>query len=61
MSTMRCEENFSYERVVDLLLEMLRENDNTKNKNSDSFYLATLIRGVGNFRLRVDDQDDEVY
>lgn len=37
--------------IVELMLVLLQNNDNSKNTFSDSFYLFSVIRAVGNLRL----------
>jgi len=37
--------------ICQFILDLLKYNDNSKNKYSDSYYLATLIRSLGSLKL----------
>jgi hypothetical protein len=43
--------------AIELLLDLLKNNDNSRNKYDDDYYVATLIRALGNVSTTVDQRE----
>jgi hypothetical protein len=58
MSTMLDTTNLTPHVISRFLLDLLRYNDNSRNKFSDANYLACLLSCIGNFRLGKDESSE---
>eukprot|EP00742_Colponemidia_sp_Colp-10_P011283 GILJ01012519.1.p1 GENE.GILJ01012519.1~~GILJ01012519.1.p1 ORF type:complete len:1238 (+),score=199.53 GILJ01012519.1:293-3715(+) len=51
ISTVKDANGFSPASVLEFLLDLIRENDNSENKFSDDFYISSLIRSIAKTRV----------